>query len=297
MKNNPVYRREVTVRSRSFRLPLVILIFNTILAVFSLFSMYSTVAQVRVSAQVSYESFLQLYAFAATLEFLLLMFIMPALTSGSVSGERERQTLELLLTTKMTAADIVTGKLMAAFDQMGLLVMSSFPIILLTFVYGSADIGGIALLLVCFATTAAFCGGIGILASSVTRRSTFSNVCTYGFLLLIVIGTLMLNQFVLQLSEMRISEAAYQFGAEQTVADTGAAVYLLLLNPFVTFAEILSGQISGGSRLFSLSAFLGARPENFVTGHWTAISLCVQAALSVLFVRGAVRSLGKNRRT
>ena len=86
MKSNPVYKREVTVRARSFRMPLIILVFNGILAVVALLNMYSAVAQVRISASVQYSSFLQLYAFVATLEFLLLMFIMPALTSGSISG-------------------------------------------------------------------------------------------------------------------------------------------------------------------------------------------------------------------
>ena len=84
VKSNPVYKREVTVRARSFRMPLIILVFNGILAVVALLNMYSAVAQVRISASVQYSSFLQLSAFVATLEFLLLMFIMPALTSGRI---------------------------------------------------------------------------------------------------------------------------------------------------------------------------------------------------------------------
>ena len=103
MRNNPVYKREKTIRSRSFRMPLVILLFNGILAVAVLLNMYQTVAQVKISSSIQYSSFLDLYAFVAILEFLLLMFIMPALTSGSISGERERQTLELLFTTRSTS--------------------------------------------------------------------------------------------------------------------------------------------------------------------------------------------------
>ena len=159
MKSNPVYKREVTVRARSFRMPLIILVFNGILAVVALLNMYSAVAQVRISASVQYSSFLQLYAFVATLEFLLLMFIMPALTSGSISGERERQTLELLFTTRMTPKDIVMGKLFSALSQLMVLIVSSFPILLLTFVYGSMDLMDLAFLMVCFLVTAVFCGG------------------------------------------------------------------------------------------------------------------------------------------
>ena len=47
MKMNPVYRQETTAGSRSFKLPLVILIFNSILALVALLDMYSMINQVR----------------------------------------------------------------------------------------------------------------------------------------------------------------------------------------------------------------------------------------------------------
>lgn len=295
MKTNPVYKREMTVRARSSRVPMIIMVFNGILAVVALLNMYSAVAQVRISASIQYSSFLQLYAFVATLEFLLLMFIMPALTSGSISGERERQTLELLFTTKMTSADIVLGKLFSALSQLFVIVVSSFPILLLTFVYGSVDFLDLGLLLVCFLVVANFCGGIGILFSSLMRRSTFSNVCTYGSLLLIVIGTYMLNVFLLNMSEMQINNMVFQFGEVRPVPNTGAAVYLLLLNPLSTFAEILGNQVAGGAENLSMQQFLGNNPENFITANWILVSLLVQAALSVGFVRGAVYFLNPMR--
>lgn len=287
MKSNPVYKREVTVRARSFRMPLIILVFNGILAVVALLNMYSAVAQVRISASVQYSSFLQLYAFVATLEFLLLMFIMPALTSGSISGERERQTLELLFTTRMTPKDIVMGKLFSALSQLMVLIVSSFPILLLTFVYGSMDLMDLAFLMVCFLVTAVFCGGIGIFSSSLMRRSTFSNVCTYGILLLVV-GTYMLNIFLLNMSQMQIAEEIYQLGETRPAASSGSAVYLLLLNPLATFGEIMEKQVTGGIADLSIRRFLGNGPDNFVIRHWIPVSILVQTVFSAGLVRGAV---------
>lgn len=295
MKSNPVYKREMTVRSRSYRMPLIIMVFNGILAVVALLNMYSAVAQVRISASIQYSSFLQLYGFVATLEFLLLMFIMPALTSGSISGERERQTLELLFTTKMTSKDIVVGKLLSALSQLLVLVVSSFPVLLLTFVYGSVDFTDLGLLFLCFVVVACFCGGIGIFFSSLMRRSTFSNVCTYGCLLLVVIGTYMLNLFLLNLSRMRINNMVIQFGQTRPAADSGAAVYLLLLNPLATFAEILGNQVAGGAETLSMRQFLGSSAGNFVTDHWIVISLLVQSVISLGLVRGAVQFLSPVR--
>ena len=131
-------------------MPLIILLFNGILAVAVLLNMYQTVAQVKISSSIQYSGFLDLYAFVAILEFLLLMFIMPALTSGSISGERERQTLELLFTTKMSPKGIILGKLMSAFNQLMILVISSLPIVLLSFVYGSVNFMDLCLLMICF---------------------------------------------------------------------------------------------------------------------------------------------------
>ncbi len=113
MKMNPVYKREMMVSARSLRMSLIITVFNSILAVVALLNMYSNVVQVRITADVQYGSFLDLYEFVACVEFIMLMFIMPAITSGTISGERERQTLDLMLTTKMKSWEIVTGKLAA----------------------------------------------------------------------------------------------------------------------------------------------------------------------------------------
>ena len=296
MKSNPVFKREMTVRARSIRMPLIIMVFNGILAVVALLNMYSAVSQVRISASIQYSSFLQLYAFVATLEFLLLMFIMPSLTSGSISGERERQTLELLFTTKMTPWDIVAGKLLSALSQFLVLVVSSFPVLLLTFVYGSVDFADLALLLVCFAVTAVFCGGTGIFFSSLMRRSTFSGVCTYGFLLFVVIGTYMLNLFLYSLSGMQINSMALMPGEVRPAADSGAAVYLLLLNPLATFGEILGTQVTGGGDVLSVQRFLGNAPGGFVLTYWISISLMLQSAVSAGLVRGAVYFLDPMRK-
>lgn len=291
MKNNPVYRRERMVRARSYRIPLIIFAFNGVLAVAALLNMYQTVAQVRMSSSIQYGSFLQLYAFVATLEFLLLMFIMPALTSGSISGERERQTLELLFTTKMSSKDIVLGKLLSAVEQLLVLVVSSLPVVLLTFVYGSVDFLDLGLLFICFVIVAFLTGGVGILFSALIRRSTFSNVCTYGVLLLIIVGTYMLNFFALSMDEMQINNMVLQFGETRPVADTGLAVYLLLLNPAATFAEILGDQVSGGAGMLSIRSFFGGNTEGILVRYWITISLLVQSVVSALVIAGSVFAL------
>ena len=146
MKINPVYKQETKVSARSFRFPLVIFIFNCILALVALLDMYSMITQVKRTAEIQYSSFLSLYIFVATVEFTLLLFLVPAITAGTISGERERQTLDLMLTTSMSPTDIVLGKLLASLSTVLLLIVSSFPIIALVFIYGGVMVKDIALL-------------------------------------------------------------------------------------------------------------------------------------------------------
>ena len=296
MRNNPVYKREMAVRARSPRIPVLIMLFNGILAAAALLNMYSSIVQVRISNTIRYESFLQLYAFVATLEFLLLMFIMPALTSASISGERERHTLELMFTTRLRAADIVAGKLMSALSQLLVMAFSSFPVLLLTFVYGSMNLKDLALLMFCFVTVALFCGSLGIFASALMRRSTFSNVVTYGTLLAAVAGTYLFNQFLLNVSQMEVNSMVLQAGEVRPAPSSGWAAYLLLLNPAATFAELLESQVSGGGGQFTVSYFLGAASGNFITEHWVFVSAAIQLALSAVLLRGAVWFLEPVRR-
>lgn len=288
MRSNPVYRRERAVRARSFRVPLIVFVFNGLLAAVALLGMYSAVEQVKASASIQYSNFLQLYVFVVTLEFLMLIFIMPALTSGSISGERERQTLELLFTTQMPPEKIVTGKLCSALGQLFLLIVSSFPVVVLTFVYGSMGLQDIGLLFLCYVTAALLTGGVGLLFSCLVRRSTLANVCTYGVLLLIMAGSYMLNVFLYGISRTKVDGMLPAAGGLHPAASSGAAVYLLLLNPGTTFIEILGSQVAGSTDGMLISSFLGNRPLNFVTGNWILVSLGVQLFCAACLIRGAV---------
>ena len=93
---------------------------------------------------------MNLYMFVAVLEFVMVVLLMPALTAGSISGERERRTLELMLTTKMTPADIIFGKLAASLSTMVLLIVSSFPVLAMMFIYGGVTVRDMGLLLLCY---------------------------------------------------------------------------------------------------------------------------------------------------
>lgn len=291
MKVNPVYKREIMVGARSSRFAFIVMIFNSILALVALLNMYSVVEQAKLTAEIQYSSFLEMYLFVAVAEFIMLMFIMPAITSGSISGERERQTLDLMLTTQMTAFDIVIGKLMAALTNMFLLVVSSFPVIALAFVYGGTTLMDLMLLMACYVTVALFSGGLGTCFSAVFKKSTIATAVTYGITIVVVAGTYAVNVFALSMSRMRVNSYLNQMGNVTEQASSGGFLYLLLLNPAVTFYSIINNQIGSDAAVKGIGQWFGNQPENWMITHWIPVSMAVQLAAAGILIAVAVRAV------
>lgn len=272
------------ISARSFRLAMVMVVLNGILALVALLNMYSTLAQVRLTAEIQYTSFLSLYVFLAVLEFIMVIFIMPALTAGSISGERERRTLELMLTTKVTPADIVLGKLMASLSTMAVLIISSFPILAMVFIYGGVTMKDIGLLLLCYFAAALFVGSLGVCCSALVQRSTLSTVAAYVILGIIVFGTYGVNQFVLYINQVQAD--AYLVSVGQPVGDitSGNFLYLLLINPTTTFAMTLlrlAGQeVIGGQAI----GWIGNHELDIAQGSWVAGSIVIQLAMAAVLL-------------
>lgn len=285
MKLNPVYKRESMVSSRSFRLPMVILMFNSILALVALLNMYSMLAQVRVTAAIQYSSFIDLYVFVAILEFVMLILIMPAITAGSISGERERQTLEMMLTTRMKPSQIVIGKLASAASIMLLLIISSFPILALVFVYGGVTVKDVIMLLGCFVTVALFIGSIGIFCSAMVQKTTTATVLTYIIVAALIGGTYAARYFADSLGEI---QSGGLLGSSM--------VYLLLLNPSATFACMLRGIAGNETAAAVFTDWLERMPVNVITTHWMPISIAIQWGLSILMIAASIRQVDPIKR-
>lgn len=292
---NPVYKRETMVSARSFRLALILLVFNGILALVALLNMYSTLIQVRLTAEIQYSSFLDLYVFVAVLEFIMLIFIMPAITAGSISGERERQTLDLMLTTNMSPTQIVLGKMAASLSTMFLMIVSSFPILAMVFVYGGVTLHDIALLLLCYVAAALFIGSLGVCCSAVFQKSTLSTVVSYGLMGLVVIGTYGLNQFALYMNRVNAGSLLASTGQSAGLVTSGNFLYLLLMNPTSTFFLTMT-QIAGMNQTAgNIAVWFGNHEANLIHGNWILWSVAIQLLLSVLLIWAAIRAISPKK--
>jgi ABC-type transport system involved in multi-copper enzyme maturation permease subunit len=120
---------------------------------------------------------------------LLVFFIVPALTAGTIAGERERQTLVPLQVTLLRPRSIVLGKLAAAIAFLVLLLVASMPLLTVAYV-----IGGVTIAQVVAAVGAVLGIGLVLATLSLACSAFFSRVQTatvaaYAVVVLLVGGS------------------------------------------------------------------------------------------------------------
>lgn len=239
MKNiiNPVYKKELKLNMRTWKTAIFVMLYNLFLAAISLLAYYLTIEMADYSS-FSYSVLLNVFRGMMTLEFGLVLFLVPAYTSGAISGERERQTLEILLTTKMKPFQIVMGKLLSSISLIILLVISSLPVLSIIFSVGGASMKELIKLIIMCITSAIYIGSFGILFSTLFKRTMPSTVVTYLIILFLCFGT------------MVIVLVAYYFDyqnhydVDSYVATAGPFTYLLLFNPLISYTDFIFGGYS-----------------------------------------------------
>ena len=272
MRLNPIFERELSVQSRSYVLPLIVVILNAILFLAGLLGIFGVITRMQLSAEHDYGAFLGIYAMVALLSFGLLVLITPSLSAGALSGERQAGTLDLLLTTQMSPAQIVTGKLASSAWMLAVLICSALPALLVPPVFGGVSMSRTLLLLAVFFGEAVYLLSVGIFASSFGRSQMRSGALAYGMTAALCIGTLLLAVLLRPLSG----------------EGKNGAAYLLVLNPFATMGAMLA-QILGEGRLL-LAAFrdLNLLADSAFLRFFVPLSLLFQLAFSFLLILTAV---------
>ncbi len=123
----------------------------------------------------------QLYALLSFVQLFLIVFIAPAFTATSINGEKERQTFDLLLCSKLSAFSLLAGKLIAGLANALLLIAASIPLFSLVFFFGGVAPSQVLSTLVVFVMTALVAGTFGLFCSTLLHRPTVSTTAAYIF--------------------------------------------------------------------------------------------------------------------
>jgi ABC-type transport system involved in multi-copper enzyme maturation permease subunit len=105
------------------------------------------------------------------LQTVLTLLLAPALTSGGVSMEREKQTLELLIATPVSTLGLVLGKLVSSLAYVVLLILLSIPLMSLAFVFGGIAPDDVLRAYFMLLAAAFFVGSIGLFLSAWLKRT------------------------------------------------------------------------------------------------------------------------------
>ena len=176
---------------------------------------------------------------------------------------------------------------MASLSNMFLILIASFPVIALVFVYGGINWKDLLLLFSHFVVTALLVAGIGLFCSALCKRTILSAAASYGGTFLLVGGTYAVNEFALSISTMRWNSYMNQIGSVANQASSGGFLYLMLLNPAATFYSIIRNQTGMNSVVSTASQWFGYHESSWITGHWIFVSIAVQLATALLFIGAA----------
>ncbi len=167
------------------------------------------------------------------IETLLVLVLAPAFTTGAISLEREKQTLDMLVTTPLSTLGMVIGKLFSALGYVFLLIIASIPFASLVFVFGGVGPEDLARAYLYLFALAFGMGAVGLFISALVKRTQTATVVTFVVVLVLSIGTAAAHQFWLVASKPTTSSSVL-------VATRGKAPEALLwLNPFVADTDMI----------------------------------------------------------
>jgi ABC-type transport system involved in multi-copper enzyme maturation permease subunit len=129
------------------------------------------------------------------LETLLVLVVAPAFTTGAISLEREKQTLDLLVTTPLSTLGMIIGKLFSALTYVFLLILASVPLASLVFVFGGVGPEDLVRAYAFLFALAFGMGAVGLFISAIVKRTQTATVVTFVIVLLLSIGTAGVHQF------------------------------------------------------------------------------------------------------
>jgi ABC-type transport system involved in multi-copper enzyme maturation permease subunit len=176
LRDNPVLSRELLVNLRSSRAFGIQLAYVALLASLVLFAW--PVLQGG-TAQISAGVAQQLYNLFFLGQFFLVALIAPAFASGSISGEKERKTYEMLLASPLEPTTIVAGKLLSSLTFLVLLILSSLPLMVLCYLLGGILLSEIVRAYLVLILAAGTFGLISLACSSFFHRTSSALVVSY----------------------------------------------------------------------------------------------------------------------
>jgi ABC-type transport system involved in multi-copper enzyme maturation permease subunit len=171
----------------------------------------------------------------AWFQFVLLFFTAPVLAAGSISEERRARSLDVLMTTPMTAWQIILGKLSSRIVQIIILALLAAPALLAVRIFGGLS-AEVILAASCVSVSTAILGAaLAVLFSMRQKKATMAALFGLLSLLLLQCGPGMAEGIRYHLANQWVVESPYR----TNILATCAPVTLLRMSEAVESGQSL----------------------------------------------------------
>jgi len=214
-----------------------------------------------------------MFAVLTILQMALVLFITPSLTAGAISSEREKQTLNILLTTTQSSTQIVIGKLLSSVAFLVLMLIAGLPLYSLVFLFGGVSPSQLISIFLFYLLTVVAIGSIGVMFSTITKRTIVAMISTYGSI--IFLGGITAFFFFLTM-------AFHQMGNVNAVGTTTSYMtyFWASINPGALMLTLISPDM--GDALAQLSGVKLPVWIAYLIAYSLIIVLCLTIAIKKL---------------
>lgn len=262
---NPVMEKEFRLRMRTIRSPLSILVYLLAIGLIALGFAYINMSNQQAGVLSTARSS-ELFYFLSGTQLVLIAFMTPGLTAGVVSGEREKQTLNMLLTTQQSSGTIILSKLFASLSFMLLTVVATMPLYSIVFLYGGVSPTQVLAVFVFYIFVMVLFGAVGIFFSTILKKTVISVIATYGFVLFIFGFTALAGLFFGNIGRAGTNEEVLG--------------YFLSFNPMAVLVSLMIPDFA--KQLFKGHTYL--QMWHIFIGFYTVLSI-ILIGLSVRYLR------------
>lgn len=290
---NPVTIKELRGRMRGVRSFAIITIFLVLMGSFTVILYLLQLPAVTGGATViTGELGRILFMGVVGVELMLIIFIVPALTAGAVTGERERQTYDLLQTTLLSAPSFLVGKMESALGYILLLLLSAIPLQSIAFLFGGVSETEVIIAFIILMATGLVLGAAGLFFSAQTDRTLTATVRVYSAAMIMTFAVPIVGSFLFQGA---FSSAISGVAATQTSTSAGetALIYgdmiVSSLNP-ITAALFTQQILIDHQELFIVNIQLASDGTTIpVLSPWVLLTIIYVTTTALLILMGIRR--------
>jgi len=184
--SNPVAVKELRARMRGRRAFVYLTIYLTAMALLVGLAFLAVVAAYGGTDLGTPRSLGQTtMALVLAVQMLMIGTLAPALSAGSIVGEKERKSYELLRTTLLSAHAYVFGKLLSSMSFLTLLTLAAVPLQSIALFLGGVGLAEIVVAQVALLSAALCYSTFGLYASARERSTVLATVVAFGVLMAI----------------------------------------------------------------------------------------------------------------